>query len=71
MVAPDLTVEFQSISDEARPTRSGTIERNKKYTFYLGRFGPFTERVPLDGFDANAITQRIAALKVHLTQLHS
>ena len=37
--------------------------------FYLGKHGPFTERVPLTNFDPYAITQCILKLRAELQSL--
>lgn len=65
-MSDDLPVQDFTIRDEARPRRDNTIERNRVYTFYLGKHGPFIERVPLEGFDADEITRRIDAMRAHL-----
>lgn len=65
----DLTVEYVDIRDAAEPQRDGrTIDHFKRYTFFLGKFGPFTERVPLDA-PAGEIDRRIAALRATLATL--
>ena len=67
----DLTVDYVNIRDESIPQRDGTLSRSKRYEFYLGKFGPFTERVPLaDPFDEQEITRRITALQNHLRAIH-
>lgn len=62
----DFPVQDYTIRDEARPRRDGSIERNRLYTFYLGKHGPFNERVPLDNFDESEIDRRIERLTEHL-----
>jgi hypothetical protein len=65
----DLTVVYRNIQDEVLPTREGTVERFKRVDFFIGKHGPFTERIPLDvNFDLE-ITRRVAALKASLQNL--
>lgn len=65
----DLTPDFKNISDESLVRRDGTVEKFKRYDFFLGKFGPFVERVPLEGFNDSIITTRVDALKRHLNGL--
>lgn len=66
----DLTVEFTDIRDEPRFTRGGDVETFKRYTFFIGKHGPFVERVPLaQATDSSEITRRVDALKLHLQTL--
>lgn len=62
-------IEFTSIRDTFTPLRSGEMRREKVYVFYIGKHGPFTERVPLEGFDATEIDRRVMALRTHLATL--
>lgn len=62
-------VEFTSIRDTFTPLRGGTMAREKVYVFYIGRHGPFTERVPLEPFDPTEIDRRVMALRTHLSTL--
>ena len=64
----DYTVNFRNVQDEARPERDGVV-RYRRYDFYIGKHGPFTERVPLDGFTDAEITRRVEALRAHLRTL--
>jgi len=67
MADPDLTLELTKVIDEVTPKRDGTFLRSKTYTFYLGRFGPFTEKVPTDPtFDETEIGRRVEKLRQHL-----
>lgn len=66
MIDTELKIEFINQKDDVRPQRDGTMQRDRVYTFYLGKFGPFTERVPLDGFDENEIGRRVTALRARL-----
>lgn len=63
-------VEFVSITDRTTPLRGGEMRRERVYTFYIGKHGPFTERVPLEPtFDAGEITRRVDALRTHVITL--
>jgi hypothetical protein len=66
----DLTVVYRNISDESLVSRDGTVEKFKRYDFYIGKFGPFTERVKLDEFTDQAIVLRVNALKAHIQTVH-
>lgn len=66
----DLTVEYADIRDESIPTRTNTFARFKKYTFYIGDYGPFVERVPLDqAGDNTEINRRVEVLRAQLRSL--
>jgi hypothetical protein len=67
----DLPVEFTDIRDDTTVKRGGDFERWKKYTFYLGKFGPFVERVPADPWDASEITRRVENLRQDLIRQHT
>lgn len=47
----------------------GTTARFRQYRFYLGKHGPFTEKVPLDPFDEYAIQRLVDQLRAHLRAL--
>ena len=66
----DLPVNYRNISDEALVERDGTVTKYKRYDFFLGKHGPFTERVPLEPFDNQEITRRIGALRLHIEAIH-
>jgi hypothetical protein len=66
-MAEDLSVQSMKVSDTSAYQRDGTSVRQRVYTFFLGKHGPFTERVPIDPtFDPNEIQTRITALRAHL-----
>lgn len=65
----EYAVKFQKIMDESDYTPLGDTVRVKMYRFFIGRHGPFTEKVPLEPFDANEITRRVDALTMHLRAL--
>jgi len=62
----ELTVNIKNFSDESLVQQDGSVQKFKRYDFYLGKFGPFVERVPLEGFNDTIIQTRINALKQHL-----
>lgn len=66
----DFAVRYLEIKDDAEFLDTGKVRRYKKYTFKLGEYGPFVERVPLEGFDENEIGRRIGTLRNHLRQAH-
>jgi hypothetical protein len=63
----ELALDMMPAKDDVQFTRDGGTARFRKYIFYLGKHGPFTERVPMEPtFDENEIGRRIAALRSHL-----
>lgn len=59
----DLPLEDLQVRDDPTYQRDGSIVTLKRATFYLGKHGPFVERVPADAnFDAELRT-RIDALR--------
>jgi hypothetical protein len=62
----DLAILWLSTSDEPVPQLDGSVRRERKYVFRLGKFGPFTERVPLEPFDEQEIGRRVQTLRMHL-----
>lgn len=62
----ELKIDMVSQRDDVRPQRNGDMLRERVYVFFLGRYGPFTERVPLDGFDEGEIGRRVATLRARL-----
>jgi len=70
MADPDLTLELTKVVDESTPKRDGAFIRTKTYTFYLGKFGPFVERVPAENFDDGEFMRRVEKLRSHLRMVH-
>jgi hypothetical protein len=67
---PDLTPEFTDIRDFTVPQRDGSLTTQKRVTFYLGKFGPFTEYFPSDGFTMGVVQERVSVLRQQLEGLH-
>lgn len=65
----DLTVRYKNIADESLVQFDGTVRKFKRYDFFIGTFGPFTERIALDEFTDQAIASKITALKQHVLTL--
>lgn len=65
----ELDADFIKVTDESTYDRSGTVVRNKTYVFFLGKHGPFTERIPLEHFDEFEIGRRVETLRRHLASL--
>lgn len=63
----DYPLELTKVVDETVPQRDGSYTRFKTYTFYLGKYGPFTERVPATDFDDAEFSRRVEKLRSHLT----
>jgi hypothetical protein len=66
---PDSPILWISTSDEPVPQLDGSIRRERKYVFRLGKAGPFTERVPLEPFDEQEIVRRVQLIRTHLRAL--
>lgn len=65
----DLTVDFVNVRDLTVPNRDGrTSEQFKEASFYIGKFGPFVERLPVETYDTE-IVARVAKLKATLGNL--
>lgn len=66
----DYAVEFTDIRDDSTFDRRGDPQRWKRYTFFIGKHGPFVERVPIDqAQDATEINARVERLKLQLRTL--
>jgi hypothetical protein len=65
MPDPDLTLELSDARDEVIPERGGVYRSVKRYTFYLGKFGPFVERIPIESTDGYELQARIEKLRAH------
>jgi hypothetical protein len=62
----ELPITWISQGDDITPQADGTMLRERKYVFRLGKFGAFTERVPLANFDETEIGRRVEKLRTHL-----
>jgi len=65
----DLTVHFKNLFDESRVTREGGIENYKRADFYIGKYGPYTELIPLDKFSDAELALRVNKIKATLANL--
>jgi hypothetical protein len=65
----DFAVQAMKVKDESMYELDGTTSRQRVYSFYLGKHGPFTERVPLANFDEQEIHRRIDTIKRQLAGL--
>lgn len=63
----DTTVRFTKVQDTSVYDFTGARTPIKRYTFFVGTFGPFVEEVPTaPTFDPAEIDRRVAALVAHL-----
>lgn len=63
----DTTVTIKSAIDTSVYDATNTRHKVRRYTFYVGKLGPFTEDVNTDaGFDPNAFDLQIQPLINHL-----
>lgn len=68
----DLTVTFTDIRDDTTFDRASQVQRFKRYTFFIGPYGPFVERVPIEQAADNVeITRRVELLKRNVQNLPS
>jgi len=65
----DLTVVYGVIRDEYDFDRDGTPVPHKLVPFFIGKHGPFTERIPTTPDWGQELARRVAALKVSLQSL--
>lgn len=63
---PDLPFQLIKLRDTFDYDIAGAVVAKREYTFYLGKYGPFTEKVPRENFDENAIHAIVAKLRAHL-----
>lgn len=67
-MAEDLSVKGLQVKDDVRyDPYERTNVRERVYSFYLGKHGPFTERVPLANFDDQEFQKRVDKLRLHLS----
>ena len=62
----ELPITWISTGDDITPQVDGSMLRERKYVFRLGKFGPFTERVTLPVTDETEIRRRVDALRLQL-----
>lgn len=67
----DFPVDGMKVKDESEYQRDGSTRRVRVFTFYLGKHGPFTERVALDDYDSGEIGRRVDQLRAELRALPS
>jgi hypothetical protein len=65
----DFPVNTLKVQDTVLFVRGGGTVPTRVYTFWLGDHGPFTEKMPIAGFDETEIGRRIDKLRDHLRQL--
>lgn len=65
----DFEIEWGATRDESMPLRAGGFTRTKVYTFWIGKHGPFVERIPIENFDPLAAGRRAEELRNHLRAL--
>jgi hypothetical protein len=65
----ELDIEYTDIRDEPMYQRDGTVLVQKRATFYIGKFGPFTERLPADDNFTIELQRRAEALRRNLQGL--
>lgn len=67
----DYPISYRDIRDEAIPQKDSTVLRVKRYTFDLGKHGPFIERIPVEMDQTNELRARVTALRTHLQLIGS
>jgi len=58
--------ELIELRDDFRILRDNSVVQEKVARFYLGKFGPFTERFDAAGFTGAALQTRVQALRATL-----
>jgi hypothetical protein len=67
----EFPIEWVSQKDDVTPKRDGTMERTRVYTFYLGKFGPFTEKIPRENEQETELRDRVERLRAALRTSHT
>lgn len=62
----DLTLDLVSMRDDATPQRDQTVLRQKRIEFYLGKFGPFVERMTDEQYHGGEFDRRVRQLRATL-----
>lgn len=70
MQATDLPYDQTDLRDYVRPERDGSQTKQKRLTFYLGKFGPFTEYFGADEFNSTTMLTRINQVRQTILELH-
>lgn len=65
----DLTVTYGTIRDDSSFDRDGTVTAYKTVPFFIGKHGPFLERIPANADWGQELARRVAALKATLEML--
>lgn len=65
----DLSAEITEIRDWSDVDRAGVVTLSKRVTFYVGKFGPFVERFPTEGFSIAVVNARVEQLRAELRGL--
>jgi len=65
----DLTIRYGVIRDEYTFGQDGTPEPHKHVPIFIGKHGPFTERIPATPDWPQELARRVAALKSALETL--
>ena len=67
----DYPLQLLRLVDESKLERDGSVTHLVRADFLLGKFGPFVERFPKEGFDASQVTLAADKLRATLVSLHS
>lgn len=70
MQASDLPYEQTDLRDYIRPERDGSQTKQRRLTFYLGKFGPFVEYFGADTFSADVVRVCVDKLRREILELH-
>ena len=65
----ELPIDYTEMRDYPEHQRDGSVVVRKRVVFYLGKFGPFTEFFPTEGFSQAVVEDRIRTLKRELEGL--
>ena len=59
----ELDIEYTDLRDEPMYQRDGTVLMQRRATFYIGKFGPFVERLPNDENFTTELHRRAETLR--------
>jgi hypothetical protein len=65
----ELKIDYTDVRDWTPVDRAGTVQRKKRVTFYIGKYGPFTEYFDAEGFDMSQVGLRVEHLRTQLRLL--
>jgi hypothetical protein len=65
----DHKVRIDKVTEQIRPTPAGDLVTVRVVTYFVGEQGPFQERFPADGFNADTVLQQLEAKATEVRKL--